>query len=141
VVVVTSLSPGRVSSAVRQPTLAADETTYAAHDRLGPRVGNLNQLELIYRWAGNDETDSAGSKLQGMHATEERLSLWAMRDRAMRDEIRAVQISGLTCFLTMQPVDCLEESLAEQNQVASVDRLLSKWQRVSSCVDERRARV
>jgi hypothetical protein len=29
--------------------------------------------------------------------------------------------------------------LAEQNQVASADRLLSKWQRVLSCVDERRA--
>jgi hypothetical protein len=38
-------------------------------------------------------------------------------------------------------VDCLEESLAEQNQIASVDRLVSKWQRVLSCVDERRARV
>jgi hypothetical protein len=43
---------------------------------------------------------------------------------------RAVQTSESPCFLTMQLVDCFEESLAEQNQVGSVDRLLSKWQQV-----------
>jgi hypothetical protein len=30
---------------------------------------------------------------------------------------RAVQISGRTCFLTMQLVDCFQESLGEQNQL------------------------
>lgn len=40
-----------------------------------------------------------------------------------------VQISGSTC-LTMEFADCFEESLAEQSQVVSVDRLLSKWRRV-----------
>jgi hypothetical protein len=40
--------------------------------------------------------------------------------------IRAVQIGGATGFLTMQLVDCFEESWAEENQVASIGRLLSK---------------
>jgi hypothetical protein len=40
-----------------------------------------------------------------------------------------VQISGSTC-LTMEFADCFEESLAEQSQVVSVDRLPSKWRRV-----------
>jgi hypothetical protein len=32
----------------------------------------------------------------------------------------------------------LEESLGEENQVALFDRLLSKWHKLSTCVDERR---
>ena len=36
---------------------------------------------------------------------------------------------------------CFDESLGEQNQVPSVDRMRSNWQSVSSCVDERRARL
>ena len=39
---VTRLSAGGVSRGVRQPTLAADETTDAARDRVGPRAGNPN---------------------------------------------------------------------------------------------------
>jgi hypothetical protein len=39
---VTRLSPGRLSSGLQQPTLAAEETTEEARDRVGPRAGNPN---------------------------------------------------------------------------------------------------
>jgi hypothetical protein len=44
------------------------------------------------------------------------------------------QFSGATGFLTMQLVDCFEESWAEENQVASVGRLLSKTEGTGSAV-------
>ena len=37
-----------------------------------------------------------------------------------RLNFRAVQINGTTCLLAIKLVDCFEESLREQNQVASV---------------------
>ena len=44
---VTRLSPGRISSEIRRPTLAADETTDAARDRIRLGAGSASMVQAV----------------------------------------------------------------------------------------------